>query len=241
MTSIDPPSLVNLTIKCCEQVSNDDDEGESQGVIDDSNRGDVHERRTQTTTSSPMIGYRRYKGEHDIPVIMSLVDSELSEPYNWYTYRYFLQDWPNLCFFAYNVETNQDVATILCKQDLHRDKLNRGYLAMLSVQKPFRNFGVATKLVQLAITEMLSQGAQEIVLETEHDNKIALKFYSKFGFIRDKRLFRFYLNSKDAFRLKLKLTNDRFEVINDDMKSQAKRLVDKVLQENQHSSNEVTS
>lgn len=32
-------------------------------------------------------------GDQDIPKIMSLVDSELSEPYNYYTYRYFLADW----------------------------------------------------------------------------------------------------------------------------------------------------
>ena len=29
----------------------------------------------------------------DIPKIMDLVDTELSEPYNYYTYRYFLNDW----------------------------------------------------------------------------------------------------------------------------------------------------
>jgi len=39
------------------------------------------------------IRYARYAGEDDIPKIMGLVDTELSEPYNWYTYRYFLQDW----------------------------------------------------------------------------------------------------------------------------------------------------
>lgn len=31
--------------------------------------------------------------EQDIPKIMDLVDTELSEPYNHYTYRYFLNDW----------------------------------------------------------------------------------------------------------------------------------------------------
>lgn len=46
-----------------------------------------------SSSSSEPIRYRRYEGEGDIPKIMSLVDSELSEPYNWYTYRYFLQDW----------------------------------------------------------------------------------------------------------------------------------------------------
>ena len=39
------------------------------------------------------ISYRRYDSEADLPSIMSLVGSELSEPYVIYTYRYFLVNW----------------------------------------------------------------------------------------------------------------------------------------------------
>jgi peptide alpha-N-acetyltransferase len=41
------------------------------------------------------------------------------------------------------------------------------------------------------------------VLETEYDNVAALSLYESLGFIREKRLYRFYLNGKDAFRLVL--------------------------------------
>lgn len=53
----------------------------------------------------------------------------------------------------------------------------------------------------MAMDKMVSDGAQEIVLETEFDNKAALAFYASLGFIREKRLFAFYLNRKDALRL----------------------------------------
>lgn len=43
----------------------------------------------------------------------------------------------------------------------------------------------------------------QVVLETEFDNEAALALYESLGFIREKRLFRFYLNGKDAFRLTL--------------------------------------
>ena len=43
----------------------------------------------------------------------------------------------------------------------------------------------------------------QVVLETEYDNSAALSLYESLGFIREKRLFRFYLNGKDAFRLVL--------------------------------------
>lgn len=43
----------------------------------------------------------------------------------------------------------------------------------------------------------------KVVLETEITNKSALKLYENLGFVRDKRLFRYYLNGVDALRLKL--------------------------------------
>jgi len=50
---------------------------------------------------------------------------------------------------------------------------------------------------------MKEDGVEEIVLETEYDNHAALSLYESLGFIREKRLYRFYLNGKDAFRLVL--------------------------------------
>lgn len=43
--------------------------------------------------SSPQIIYRPYSGESDLPHVMALVQSELSEPYVVYTFRYFLHQW----------------------------------------------------------------------------------------------------------------------------------------------------
>ena len=50
---------------------------------------------------------------------------------------------------------------------------------------------------------MINDSADEVVLETEITNKPALKLYENLGFVRDKRLFRYYLNGVDALRLKL--------------------------------------
>lgn len=44
---------------------------------------------------------------------------------------------------------------------------------------------------------------QQVVLETEITNRPALRLYENLGFVRDKRLFRYYLNGVDALRLKL--------------------------------------
>ncbi|KAJ3742995.1 hypothetical protein DFH05DRAFT_1621486 [Lentinula detonsa] len=80
---------------------------------------------------------------------------------------------------------------------------NRGYIAMLSVDKRYRKRGIARTLVKISMEAMKLDGVEEITLETEHDNAPALSLYESLGFIREKRLYRFYLNGKDAFRLVL--------------------------------------
>ncbi|KAI0263304.1 acyl-CoA N-acyltransferase [Gloeopeniophorella convolvens] len=151
------------------------------------------------------ITYRAYSGEHELPHIISLVQSELSEPYVVYTYRYFLHQWPHLSFLAYAQGVAHPVGVIVCKQSPHRDRYLRGYIAMLSVDKNYRKRGIASALVRHSINVMQDGGAQEIALETEFDNSPALALYTSLGFVPEKRLHRFYLNGKDAFRLVLPL------------------------------------
>ncbi|KAB5590422.1 hypothetical protein CTheo_6139 [Ceratobasidium theobromae] len=147
------------------------------------------------------ITYQPYAGETDLPSIMSLVQASLSEPYVIYTYRYFLSSWPHLAFTAHDSATGEHVGAIVCKQDTHRGKAERGYIAMLVVGSNWRKRGIARHLVELSIDAMKANGADEVALETEFDNTPALALYSALGFLREKRLFRFYMNGKDAFRL----------------------------------------
>ncbi|KAJ1305595.1 hypothetical protein OPQ81_000592 [Rhizoctonia solani] len=147
------------------------------------------------------ITYRPYAGETDLPAIMTLVQEALSEPYVIYTYRYFLSSWPHLAFMAHHSESGEPIGAIVCKQDSHRGKAERGYIAMLVVGSAWRKQGIARRLVELSIDAMIANGADEVALETEFDNSAALALYSALGFLREKRLFRFYMNGKDAFRL----------------------------------------
>ncbi|VEN63513.1 unnamed protein product [Callosobruchus maculatus] len=149
----------------------------------------------------PKIDFVQYESELQMPMIMKIIQKDLSEPYSIYTYRYFIHNWPKLCFLA--MHESECVGAIVCKLDIHRKVVKRGYIAMLAVDENYRNCGIGSKLVQLAITEMITGDADEVVLETEVTNKPALMLYEKLGFVRDKRLFRYYLNGVDALRLKL--------------------------------------
>lgn len=163
-----------------------------------------------STSTSPTIGQRPqhplptsltllpYNGEHQMHAIIALIEKELSEPYIVYTYRYFVNQWPSLCFLAYPSPHQEPIGVIVCKLDRHLkgSRLMRGYIAMISVKHEYRGQGLAKRLVRRALQEMVEKGAQEVVLETEADNVAALALYERLGFIREKRLHRFYLNGE---------------------------------------------
>ncbi|XBJ15968.1 N-alpha-acetyltransferase MAK3-like [Triticum dicoccoides] len=148
------------------------------------------------------IAYVSYGGEQHLSLVMSLVDAELSEPYSIFTYRYFVYLWPQLTLLAFDAKDGKCVGTVVCKMGEHRGAF-RGYIAMLVVLKPYRGRGIATELVTRAIRVMMESGCEEVTLEAEVTNKGALALYGRLGFIRAKRLYRYYLNGVDAFRLKL--------------------------------------
>jgi hypothetical protein len=60
-------------------------------------------------------------------------------------------------------------------------------------------------LARMAIQAMADAGAEEVALEAEVTNLGALALYRALGFLRDKRLHRYYLSGNDAYRLKLQL------------------------------------
>ncbi|UYV64772.1 NAA30 [Cordylochernes scorpioides] len=149
------------------------------------------------------IVYVGYESEKQMADIMRLIQKDLSEPYSIYTYRYFIHNWPHLCFLAMDSSVDKCVGAIVCKLDVHKKQSRRGYIAMLAVDQDYRKKRIGSNLVKKAIQAMVEDEAHEVVLETEITNKPALRLYENLGFVRDKRLFRYYLNGVDALRLKL--------------------------------------
>jgi peptide alpha-N-acetyltransferase len=100
------------------------------------------------------------------------------------------------------------IGVIICKLEMHASHSPatlRGYIAMLAVSAASRGHGVATALVKMAIDAMAQRNADEIVLETEETNIPAMRLYERLGFLRSKKLHRYYLNGNSAYRLVLLL------------------------------------
>lgn len=162
------------------------------------------------------IKYKQYTNEEEkqyLPQIRALITRDLSEPYSIYVYRYFLHQWPSLCFMAIDTslsgpsptEPEKVAGVVICKLETHRSGPMRGYIAMLATDTPYRAKGIATMLVCKAIDLMVEKDADEIALETEETNNSAMRLYEKLGFLRSKKLHRYYLNGNSAYRLILYL------------------------------------
>ncbi|XP_012274828.1 N-alpha-acetyltransferase 30 [Orussus abietinus] len=186
----------------CDSPKRSDESAQEPKNVETSHSSTLEKTEANSTvTKDSDIKYVSYSSELQMPDIMRLIQKDLSEPYSIYTYRYFIHNWPKLCFLAMHEE--QCVGAIVCKLDVHRKVIRRGYIAMLAVDVKYRKRKIGSNLVRRAIRAMVEDNADEVVLETEITNRPALQLYENLGFVRDKRLFRYYLNGVDALRLKL--------------------------------------
>jgi N-alpha-acetyltransferase 30 len=98
------------------------------------------------------IVYRNFETEEDLKTIISLIEKELSEPYPIYTYRYFVQKWPDHTIMAFL--EGKCIGCIVSKledQVKHywRTTKKRGYIAMLAVHPDHRRLGLGNELTSV--------------------------------------------------------------------------------------------
>jgi peptide alpha-N-acetyltransferase len=46
------------------------------------------------------VEYATYRDASELPQIMALMEKDLSEPYTVFTYRYFIDNWPQFCWLV---------------------------------------------------------------------------------------------------------------------------------------------
>lgn len=114
--------------KCSPETQGGVQEESATADEEDAPRGDVHQRATaggerqlETVSTDTHVHdaesstkgveelshggpsgvtFVPYESELQLPHIMRLMKADLSEPYSIYTYRYFIHNWPNLCFLV---------------------------------------------------------------------------------------------------------------------------------------------
>ena len=96
------------------------------------------------------------------------------------------------------------VAAISCKEDILEDGSKQCYIMTITVLKPYRRYGIASKLLQQAIQDcMLSRDVSRMVLHVQSNNEQALEFYKKNGFEVEQHLEDYYqdLDPSDCYFL----------------------------------------
>merc|ERR1711990_251811 len=95
--------------------------------------------KMEGSTEQKEIVYEAWKDETQMPLIVALIEKDLSEPYSVFTYRYFINNWPRLCILA--MCEGNCVGVVVNKLERHRSGTMRGYIAMLAVDKNLRKRG----------------------------------------------------------------------------------------------------
>jgi len=104
------------------------------------------------------LAIRTYANESDLKDIIDLVSKDLSEPYSIFTYRFFINNWPELCqivsaeiarqimHFSHTVPLqakigDRTVGVVVGKQEAVSGRM-QGYIAMVAVDKEYRKLGI---------------------------------------------------------------------------------------------------
>ncbi|XP_039980952.1 N-alpha-acetyltransferase 30 isoform X2 [Xiphias gladius] len=143
----------------CGEDSLDDTEEQPPPPAAELARLELNSSPGRAEEESHGIRYVRYESELQMPWIMRLITKDLSEPYSIYTYRYFIHNWPQLCFLA--MVEQECVGAIVCKLDMHKKMFRRGYIAMLAVDSKHRRKSIGTNLVKKAIYAMVEGDCDE--------------------------------------------------------------------------------
>lgn len=122
------------------------------------------------------IIYRQFELKDDITKLIKLIEPELSEPYSIFLYRHFINDYPELTIIATYKE--EMIGCIVGKfEEAREEESQKGYIAMLVVDKKYRKNGIGKTLVNLFAEKCQELEVYIVELETECVNKGALRLY----------------------------------------------------------------
>ncbi len=158
-------------------------------------------------TDSNGYTYTTFPGEELTSEVMDLMTKNLSEPYPIFTYRYFLDSFPDLCIMVFDKDIF--IGGIIGSTEVTSKKKTKGYIAMIAIKDEYRGKKIARHIVNLFIKRIINHyKLNEIFIETEIDNYAALHLYESVGFKRVRLTPNYYLNGNSAYKLKLWLPSE---------------------------------
>lgn len=91
------------------------------------------------------------------------------------------------------------VGAISCKEDILEDGSKQCYIMTITVLKPYRRYGIASKLLEQATQDcMVERSVSRMVLHVQSNNEQALEFYKKNDFVVESHLENYYTDLQPA-------------------------------------------
>ena len=131
--------------------------------------------------------------------VIKLASITLTEQYNPTLFTIFYETYPQGFIVA---EHNYKIIGFLIGIKL---KTNKTKILMISVEPTYQRQKVGESLLNEFIKVTKKEKIEIIELEVRTDNKKAIKFYEKNGFIIIDKIFKFYQNDENAYTMRLHL------------------------------------
>lgn len=131
--------------------------------------------------------------------VIKIASETLPERYSPSLFNFFYETYPKGFIVA---EKNHKIVGFIIGVQI---KLEKGKILMLSILEKYRHQGIGSKLLEEYIKIISEKKIKKVALEVRTDNKKAIKFYQKYGFIIKKKLSDFYQNGEDAYTMEKEL------------------------------------
>jgi ribosomal protein S18 acetylase RimI-like enzyme len=113
-----------------------------------------------------------------------------------YEVTHFFNSEQELCLVACR---NEKVIGFLLGTTIEKPQTawNYGYLVWLGVTKRYQRYGVAERLLSSIIEKFKAQGMRMLLVDTQADNKGAIRFFKRYGFSHPTKHVYMSLNIED--------------------------------------------
>lgn len=129
----------------------------------------------------------------DVPSLQKIVSESLNEYYDQDTYFNLHGLWPDGLILA--EENGRVIGFLLAVVSGPQE----ARILVLAIEPEFRGKGIGTILLRDFISKCVNLGFKWIKLEVRVSNKIAIKFYNRFGFTISSIIPHYYSNGEDGY------------------------------------------
>ena len=141
----------------------------------------------------------RQVNPQEIFSVIKIAYESLPERYNPTIFNFFYESFPKGFLVA---EKNKKLIGFIIGTKTS-DKTVR--IPMLAIRNAYRRNGIGSALLNKLFEKIIRENIQFVDLEVKTNNKVAIEFYKKHGFVISEKVSSFYKTGEDAYIMKRSL------------------------------------